>query len=86
VPDGASKCPIDRGDVTKSSDAYELSTVVETALARATPLGACRKTRTPPVILLGPTNPGRSRQRRRWDQKGCGVACYLEGRARSSTV
>jgi hypothetical protein len=35
VPDRAFNCPIDRGDVTESSEAYELSTVVETALARA---------------------------------------------------
>jgi len=35
VPDRASKCAIDRRDVTESSEAYELSNVVETALARA---------------------------------------------------
>lgn len=40
VPGRASKCPIDRGDVTKSSDAYELSNVVETALAKALVLAA----------------------------------------------
>ncbi|HET9956796.1 MAG TPA: hypothetical protein VFQ61_20010 [Polyangiaceae bacterium] len=36
----ASKCAIDGGDVTESSDAYELSNVVETALARALVLAA----------------------------------------------
>ncbi len=40
VPDRASKCPIDRGDVTESSEAYELSNVVETALAKALVLAA----------------------------------------------
>jgi len=35
VSDRASKCPIVRGVVTESSEAYELSNVVETALARA---------------------------------------------------
>lgn len=36
----AAKCPIDRGDVTESSEAYELSNVVETALAKALVLAA----------------------------------------------
>jgi hypothetical protein len=40
VPDRASKCPIDRGDVTESSGTYELSDVVETALAKALVLAA----------------------------------------------
>ena len=40
VPDRASKCPIDRGDLTESSEAYELSNVVETALAKALVLAA----------------------------------------------
>jgi hypothetical protein len=40
VPDGASKCPTVRGDVTEASEAYELSDVVETALARALVLAA----------------------------------------------
>ena len=40
VPDRASKCLIDRGDVTESSDAYKLSDVVETALAKALVLAA----------------------------------------------
>jgi hypothetical protein len=40
VPDRASKCPIERRDVTESSDAYELSNVVETALAKALVLAA----------------------------------------------
>jgi hypothetical protein len=40
VPDRASKCAIDRRDVTESSGAYELSNVVETALARALVLAA----------------------------------------------
>jgi len=40
VPDRASKCAIDRGEVTESSEAYELSNVVETALARALVLAA----------------------------------------------
>jgi hypothetical protein len=40
VSDRASKCAIVRGVVTESSEAYELSNVVETALARALELGA----------------------------------------------
>ena len=36
----APKCPIDSGDVTESSEAYELSNVVETALAKALVLAA----------------------------------------------
>jgi hypothetical protein len=40
VSDHASKCMIVRGDVTESSDAYELSNVVETALAKALLLAA----------------------------------------------
>jgi hypothetical protein len=38
--DRAPKSAIDRGDVTESSQSYELSNVVETALARALELGA----------------------------------------------
>jgi len=38
--DRASKCAIDRGDVTESSEGYELGNVVETALARALVLAA----------------------------------------------
>ena len=40
VSDCASKCAIVRGVVTESSEAYELSNVVETALARALVLAA----------------------------------------------
>ena len=40
VSDRASKCPIVRGVVTESSEAYELSNVVETALAKALVLAA----------------------------------------------
>jgi len=40
VSDGASKCAIVRGVVTESSEAYELSNVVETALAKALVLAA----------------------------------------------
>lgn len=40
VPDRASKCPIDHGDVTESPEPYELSNVVQTALARALVLAA----------------------------------------------
>jgi hypothetical protein len=40
VPDRTSKCAIDRREVTESSEAYELSNVVETALARALVLAA----------------------------------------------
>ena len=40
VSDRASKCAIVRGDVTESSEAYELSNVVESALARALLLAA----------------------------------------------
>src|SRR5688572_2559545 len=36
----APKCPIVRGAVTESSEAYELSNVVETALAKALVLAA----------------------------------------------
>jgi hypothetical protein len=40
VSDRAPKCAIARGAVTESSEAYELSNVVETALARALVLAA----------------------------------------------
>ena len=40
VSDRASKCAIDRGDMTESSGGYELSNVVETALAQALVLAA----------------------------------------------
>jgi hypothetical protein len=40
VSDRASKCAIVRGVVTESSEAYELSNVVETALAKALVLAA----------------------------------------------
>jgi hypothetical protein len=40
VSDRVPKCAIVRGDVTESSEAYELSNVVETALARALVLAA----------------------------------------------
>jgi hypothetical protein len=40
VSDRASECAIVRGVVTESSEAYELSNVVETALARALLLAA----------------------------------------------
>ena len=40
VSDRAPKCAIVRGVVTESSEAYELSNVVETALARALVLAA----------------------------------------------
>jgi hypothetical protein len=40
LPDRAPKCAIDRRDVTESSEAYELSNVVETALAKALVLAA----------------------------------------------
>jgi hypothetical protein len=40
VPDRAPKCAIVRRDVTESSEGYELSNVVETALARALVLAA----------------------------------------------
>jgi hypothetical protein len=40
VSDRAPKCAIARGVVTESSEAYELSNVVETALARALVLAA----------------------------------------------
>jgi hypothetical protein len=43
VPGRASKCAIDRGDVTESSDEYELSNVVETALARALVLAEAKR-------------------------------------------
>jgi len=38
--DRASKCAIDRGEVAESSGAYELTNVVETALAKALVLAA----------------------------------------------
>jgi hypothetical protein len=40
VSDRASKCAIVRGVVTESSEAYELSNVLETALAKALVLAA----------------------------------------------
>jgi hypothetical protein len=43
VSERASKRPIDRGDVTESSEEYELTNVVETALARALVLAADAK-------------------------------------------
>ena len=43
VSDRASKCAIVRGDVTESSEAYELSDVVEPALAKALVLAAKAK-------------------------------------------
>jgi hypothetical protein len=42
VSDRASKCAIVRADVTESSEAYELSNVVETALAKALVFAARR--------------------------------------------
>jgi hypothetical protein len=43
VSDRASKCAIVRGVVTESSEAYELSNVVETSLAKALLLAAERE-------------------------------------------
>jgi len=43
VSDRAPKCAILRGVVTESSEAYELSNVVETALAKALLLAAERE-------------------------------------------
>ena len=43
VSDRAPKCAIVRGVVTESSEAYELSNVVETALAKALVLAAAAK-------------------------------------------
>jgi hypothetical protein len=66
VPDRAPKCAIVRGDVAESSQEYELSDVVETALARALVLAAEAK-RWDVVILIaeelrrrgnGPSNVG----------------------------
>jgi hypothetical protein len=45
------KCGIDRRDVTESSEAYELSNVVETALAKALVLAAEGK-RWDVVVLI----------------------------------
>ena len=53
VPDRASKCSIDRGDVTESSEAYELSNVVETALAKALVLAAEAKRRDVVTQIVG---------------------------------
>jgi hypothetical protein len=49
--DRAAKCAIDRADVTESSQAYELSNVVETALAKALVLAAEAK-RWDVVVLI----------------------------------
>ena len=51
VPDRAPKCAIDRGEVTESSEGYELSSVVETALAKALVLAAEAK-RWDVVVLI----------------------------------
>lgn len=51
VPGRASKCAIDRRDMTESSEAYELSNVVETALAKALVLAAEAK-RWDVVVLI----------------------------------
>ena len=45
VSDRASKCAIARGVVTESTEGYELSNVVETALAKALVLAAEAKRR-----------------------------------------
>src|SRR4051794_37464490 len=55
VSDRASKCPIGHGDVTESSAAYELSNVVETALAKALVLAAEAK-RWDVVVLIAERN------------------------------
>jgi len=52
VSDRAPKCAIARGVVTGSSEAYELSNVVETALARALVLAAEAK-RWDVVVQIG---------------------------------
>ena len=51
VSDRAAKCTIVRGVETESSEAYELSNVVETALARALVLAAEAK-RWDVVVLI----------------------------------
>jgi hypothetical protein len=60
VSDRAPKCSIVRGDVTISSEAYELSNVVETALARALVLAAEAK-RWDVVIKIAAELEGRRR-------------------------
>jgi hypothetical protein len=66
VPDRASKCAIGRADVAESSEAYELSNVVETALAKALVLAAEAK-RWDVVVLI-------AQELRR---RGCQVAAEL---------
>jgi hypothetical protein len=51
VPDRAPRCAIDRREVTESSEPYELSNVVETALAKALVLAAEAK-RWDVVLLI----------------------------------
>ena len=74
VSDRAPKCAIVRGVVTESSEAYELSNVVETALARALVLAAearrwdvvtqiARELRRRGVVQAGTPQPPRLRRR-----------------------
>lgn len=51
VPDRAAKCPIDRREVTVEDAPYELSNVVDTALAKALVLAAEAK-RWDVVVLI----------------------------------
>ena len=57
VSDRAAKCAIVRGVVTESSEAYELSNVVDTALARA--LGAAEAKRWDVVTQIADELEGR---------------------------
>jgi len=66
VSDRAPKCAIVRGVVTESSEAYELSNVVETALARALVLRRRRSAGTlwvgsPPASRVGDLSESRAR-------------------------
>lgn len=51
APDRAPKCPIDRRDVTVEGSSYDLSNVVDTALAKALVLAAEAK-RWDVVVLI----------------------------------
>ena len=73
APDRASKCAIDRRDVTVEDDPYELPNVVETALAKALVLAAEAK-RWDVVIKIADELHARSANRRPTGLAGAGAA------------
>lgn len=69
VPDRAPKCAIDRRKVTESSEAYELSNVVETALAKALVLAAEAKRWDVVVRIAGELKSRHNRKHRAANRK-----------------